>query len=57
MIDNCKNFCRKMMLKEIIIEVNDENMVGKEFYLKNKFCFFGKRKNITKFVKKKLMLV
>ena len=44
MIESCKNFCRKMMLKEIIIEVNDKNMVGKEFYLKNKFCFFGKRK-------------
>ena len=45
MLENCKEFCKSRMLKEIIIEVSENNLIAKEFYLKKNFYAFGKRKN------------
>ena len=44
MLESCKIFCKFRTLKEIILEVGEDNTIAKEFYLKKNFYIFGKRK-------------
>ena len=45
LLEKCRKFCKSRNLKEIILEVREDNQAAKNFYLKNNFFIYGKRKD------------